>query len=255
MRITPYTWIPIISQFLIRSLTLFYWHYLKRAAFNVTGHVELELIKGPVLFVCNHVSEWDSLLVRSVMPLFSRYSPICAVSLPKRYYRNGKRSALRSFFYGGLFFKMIGAFPANKGAATFEEKLERHVRILSDGNHVIIFPEGGVSLDGTLGGFRKGAAFLALRTGATVVPVSIGESLHKSKRWLTPRPILRIRFGEPIRYGAARSAVSITEEELTLHSQRLREIIFVGNQVEPDATQGEAASAEQVPVYQGTASV
>ena len=64
----------------------------------------------------------------------------------------------------------------------------------------MIFPEGGRSPNGRLMPFKQGAAHLALRTGATILPVVIrGGGRVWSSRMLLPRPgKVRIEYLEPV---------------------------------------------------------
>ena len=50
--------------------------------------------------------------------------------------------------------------------------------LLEDGWNLVIFPEGGRSPDGWTQAFRGGAAYLARRTGAPVVPVYLHGTRH-----------------------------------------------------------------------------
>jgi 1-acyl-sn-glycerol-3-phosphate acyltransferase len=74
------------------------------------------------------------------------------------------------------------------------------MRILEDGNILAVFPEGTRSPDGLLQAAKDGAAVLAARSGATIVPIGVGESDrlwpkgHKLPR-RTPR--VTIRIGAP----------------------------------------------------------
>ena len=66
----------------------------------------------------------------------------------------------------------------------------------------MIFPEGTRSADGVLREPKDGAAMLALRTGAPVVPIGVGDSDRLWPRGrLLPYPGRRVtmRIGEPFR--------------------------------------------------------
>jgi len=70
---------------------------------------------------------------------------------------------------------------------------------LADGRPIAIFPEGTRSRDGRMKEFKPGAAFLALRSGAPVLPVGIAGS-HRifPGRSRVPHPTrVVIRVGEP----------------------------------------------------------
>ena len=76
--------------------------------------------------------------------------------------------------------------------------LEIPFRILQEGGIVGIYPEGHRAHDKLFGEPRRGAALLALRTGAPVLPIALVwfEGGMKLRDWLT-RASVTIRFGEP----------------------------------------------------------
>jgi len=85
--------------------------------------------------------------------------------------------------------------------AEAKESLERITDEISRNNlNVIWFPEGTRSEDGNLGPFKKGFAYMAIQSGAPVVPVCIKGS-HESmpKGSLLAKPgVISVTFGEPI---------------------------------------------------------
>ena len=54
--------------------------------------------------------------------------------------------------------------------------IERGVRLIREGRSFFAFPEGTRSRDGSLGKFKKGAFFMAIKAEAPVVPVTIINS-------------------------------------------------------------------------------
>lgn len=124
-----------------------------------------------VIFAVNHSSELDPILVPASLPFFSPLMPMFYTSREQAFY---KTSGWRQFFYGGFFFKLWGSHAVLTGKKNYEESLKTHIRILEDGKSVCIFPEGRKTLDGTVGReAHGGVAYLAYRTGASVVPVRI----------------------------------------------------------------------------------
>ncbi len=60
---------------------------------------------------------------------------------------------------------------------------------LKEGLHIVVYPEGTRSVDGRLQTFKKGPFFLAMGTGAPIVPVAIWgtrEMMKKGDTWITP---------------------------------------------------------------------
>ena len=93
----------------------------------------------------------------------------------------------------------VGAFPVHRESAD-REALRRAQRVLEAGEVLILFPEGERRTGPVVEDLHEGVAFLAARTGATVVPVGIGGSasvMPKGKRVPRPRHIHLI-VGEPI---------------------------------------------------------
>ncbi len=72
---------------------------------------------------------------------------------------------------------------------------------LADGRPIALFPEGTRSRDGHLKAGRGGAAFLAMRSGAPLLPVGISGT-HRifpgRSRWPHPTKVV-VRIGEPLR--------------------------------------------------------
>jgi 1-acyl-sn-glycerol-3-phosphate acyltransferase len=70
---------------------------------------------------------------------------------------------------------------------------------LADGRPIAIFPEGTRSRDGRMREFKDGAAFLAMRSGAPVLPVGIAGSqgMFPGRSRFPHRARVTIRVGEP----------------------------------------------------------
>ena len=123
----------------------------------------------------------------------------------------------------------VGAFPVHRESAD-REALRRAQQVLDAGEVLILFPEGERRTGPVIEELHEGVAFLAARTGATVVPVGIGGSasvMPKGKRLPRPRHIHLI-VGQPIappaRTGSgrvARSTIHQLTEELTASLQDL----------------------------------
>jgi 1-acyl-sn-glycerol-3-phosphate acyltransferase len=127
---------------------------LLRIRFQGVEHVPQT---GPVVITPNHVSFMDPILV--TIP----------VRRPLHY------MALEPFFRIrglGALMRWARAFPVQEGEAD-GPAVRRALRLLRQGEPLVIFPEGGRSPDGRLQPFRPGAFRLALAADAPVVPVTI----------------------------------------------------------------------------------
>jgi 1-acyl-sn-glycerol-3-phosphate acyltransferase len=109
------------------------------------------------------------------------------------------------------FFTAIGAVGVKRGAGqAAQEALEQSRRIIDTGAAFALYPEGTRSLDGRLYKGRTGIGWLALTTGAKVVPVGlIGTNEVQPVGAKFPRVRrITIAFGEPTdvaHYGPAES--------------------------------------------------
>ncbi|QDF95236.1 bifunctional 2-acylglycerophosphoethanolamine acyltransferase/acyl-ACP synthetase [Azoarcus sp. DD4] len=108
-----------------------------------------------LLIVANHESFLDGLLLGLFLPL----DPVFVVHTGVTR-RIGFRLALRLVDH-------LAVDPANPMA------MKRVVRLLDGGRPVVIFPEGRITTTGSLMKVYDGPAFVAARTGATIVPVRV----------------------------------------------------------------------------------
>jgi 1-acyl-sn-glycerol-3-phosphate acyltransferase len=77
----------------------------------------------------------------------------------------------------GALMRWARAFPIQEGEPD-NLAVRRALRVLRQGEPLVVFPEGARSSDGRLQPFRPGAFRLALATGAPVVPVTIAGAFE-----------------------------------------------------------------------------
>jgi 1-acyl-sn-glycerol-3-phosphate acyltransferase len=143
------------------------------------------------------------------------------VSLPKKYYQTADRDFIRRALWGGTTFKLVGAWPVYKGTGDLNKALVHHLDILRKGGSITIFPEGGVSKNGTIAPFKVGAPFLVSQTGVTVVPVAItGLSFPLIPEGARRRRVT-VEFGAPVQYPAdvSPSPESLEATALDMHTR------------------------------------
>lgn len=144
--------------------------------FKVEG-VE-NLPKTNFIIVANHASYLDALVVMSAIP-----RKIHCIVL----------RGLYKIFLVRLFLRMIEAFPSGSSS-------QKAVSLLTENRNIGLFPEGGVSRDGKLREFRRGAALLASKTGRPIVPCALlgtFNALPKGAKFPKPFPI-KLKIGKPI---------------------------------------------------------
>jgi 1-acyl-sn-glycerol-3-phosphate acyltransferase len=154
---------------------------------------------GPLLVVANHVTYFDPFWI-SV-----------------RIYRAVRYMAWDKIFripVAGAIFRWFGAFPVSLESPEFSA-FRTALRILQRSEAVVIFPEGGRSPDGRLLPFKEGAARLAIKTGAAMLPVLVtgGEKVWPRTRWLPRSGKVRVHYLQPIsRDEFPQSAAALTEQ-------------------------------------------
>jgi 1-acyl-sn-glycerol-3-phosphate acyltransferase len=115
----------------------------------------------------------------------------------------------------------VGAFPVHRESAD-RQSMRLAERVLEEDGVLVLFPEGTRKEGPEVVELMEGAAFLAARTGAPLVPVGIGGSDVAMPKGKLPRPHqVRIVVGEPMeppargeRGRVSRSRVHLATEEL-----------------------------------------
>ena len=170
--------------------------------------------EGPFILAPVHRSNIDTPLVAAVTTRRLRYM--------------GKDSMWKVRWIGAVF-TALGAFPVHRGTAD-REALRRCVEVLNDGEALVVFPEGTRRSGPVVEEVFEGAAYLAVRTGAPIIPVGVGGSeaaMPKGAKFLKPVRT-RVVVGDAIRPPVApegqrlpRRVVHELTEELRQALQRL----------------------------------
>ena len=140
---------------------------------------------GPLLICSNHLSNLDPLVYAAILPR------VLHALTKAELYRN---PLLRGFLL------RCNCIPVRREAP---DRVAIHgaLAVLGSGGALLLFPEGHRSLPGAMLEFEPGAGYLALRSGAQVVPCAIwGTEDVLPKRRLVPcRGGIAVRIGEPFR--------------------------------------------------------
>jgi 1-acyl-sn-glycerol-3-phosphate acyltransferase len=164
-----------------------------RTLLRVSGvHVTVEGLErivpdGVYVFASNHASYMDTPVVLGNVPVQFRF-------LAKK--------GLFSIPFLGTHLQRAGHIPVFRGNARQNLKTLGMAAemVQSRGVSLLIFPEGGRSRDGTLGPFSEGAAYIAIRAGVPLAPVTlIGTQAVLPFGSGVPRPgRVRMIVGQPI---------------------------------------------------------
>ena len=145
----------------------------------------------PLIFAPNHHSHLDT--------------PLMVTSVPEPWRSRLVVAAAADYFFdsrlkGTVAALALNALPIDR-EATGRKSSDQIRELIDDRWSLVIYPEGGRSPDGWGQDFKGGAAYLASRTGAAVVPVFIdGSGAIFGKGMRRPRPgRTKILFGVPMR--------------------------------------------------------
>ncbi|MGZ4615386.1 MAG: lysophospholipid acyltransferase family protein [Actinomycetes bacterium] len=146
---------------------------------------------GPVIVASNHLSFIDSIVIPLAVPRR-------VVFLAKAEYWEGRSLASLP---RRAFFRAFEAVPVERDQQRdAQASLDLAAQVLARGDAFGIYPEGTRSRDGRLYRGRTGVGWLALSTGALVLPVAlIGTDRVQPIGAKVPRiHRVRVRFGEPV---------------------------------------------------------
>lgn len=150
-----------------------------KLVFRVRVQGKASLPFGPVVLCPNHISYMDPLLVAAAID-----RPITAIA---------KESLFHKPFVG-WFLKKLQIIPVNRNGSDFAA-VRVALAALKEGKVLAIFPQGtrvpDVALNDEL--VKGGAAMMALKSGAQVVPVSITTKNNR----IRPFRKVTLSFGDP----------------------------------------------------------
>lgn len=160
--------IPLFLQKIGRTIFWFLFKFFLRL--DIYGDKSFLDSKRPIIIAGNHTGEFDPVIFSLILPFLSKFYPLYFVSNPQERY---KSFGWRSFFYGGKFFNMLGAYQIFSGKKNYAYSLQNHIKLLRKGRTVCIFPEGKRTTDGNMLPARGGVGYLAFTSNSPVLPVSI----------------------------------------------------------------------------------
>ncbi len=170
---------------------------------EVKGLDNLKGIKSNAIFAPNHVSELDPILIPAALPFWSRFSPMFYVSSPMKEFDESQYRWKRHFYSSDLFHHVLGGYEVIRGLRDYNKALAPHLTLLARGNNICIFPESGITRDGTLKVFHGGVIHLAHASGAPIIPVAISGVYQMTARlFFSRKRHITVEFGAPITVSA-----------------------------------------------------
>jgi 1-acyl-sn-glycerol-3-phosphate acyltransferase len=139
------------------------------------------------LFVANHQSPMDIPVIYSLLRVQAGFIANA----------DFKRIPVFNFWM-----REVGGVFVRQGTTVLDIKaLKRIVSSLKKGNSLIIFPEAGMSYDGTIQPFSRAGLAVAIMGKALIVPVGISgtpDAMPPGEFYVLPGKPVAVRFGSPI---------------------------------------------------------
>lgn len=148
----------LVPEFLMRFITWVLVNTLYRVRVDGTGNIPEE---GPVVLVCNHVSYMDALLLMANLrrpARFVMYYKIFEIPVLNFVFRTAKAIPIAGY---------------RENAEILQHAYDEIDQALADGEVVCIFPEGGLTRDGTIAHFKPGVARILTNRPVPVVPMAL----------------------------------------------------------------------------------
>lgn len=197
----------LVPEYLLRFVAWVLSHIVYR--FRVKGDEHIP-VQGAAILVANHVSFVDAVLLMAASPR------------PIRFIMDHRIFATPVL--GPLFrlAKAIPIAPQKDDPATYDRAFAEARRVLEEGDLLAIFPEGGITRDGSLGVFRGGVMKVLQTHPVPVVPLALsnlwGSFFSRAERGVAMvRPFRRGWFSRVgLSAGAPLQAAQVTPERLRL---------------------------------------
>jgi len=198
----PVTWIRLAAHYLLLRPAVFLLGWPR-----VKGRENLRGVCGPVLVICNHISDVDVGFVKTVLPVSLRHW--LAVATGGEALEILRTPPATRSFFGRIYDRvkwtlavsLLNLFPLPREAG-FRESFAFAGETVDRGYSILVFPEGRHTPDGKMLPFRAGIGLLANNLGLPVVPIRIDglfELKQAGKKYAAPGKI-RVTIGSPIRF-------------------------------------------------------
>ncbi len=140
--------------------------------------------KGGVMLMINHVSYLDPIFIGAAVQRNLHYMA---------------RSTLFKKGFADRFLRSLNAFPVHLGSPD-RAAIRNALKLLDEGNLLLVFPEGTRSHDGSLGKAQDGVGFMAYRTKACVIPVFLDGTEKAMPRGANMIKCAKatVSFGQPL---------------------------------------------------------
>ncbi|MBI2939657.1 MAG: 1-acyl-sn-glycerol-3-phosphate acyltransferase [Chloroflexi bacterium] len=184
--------------------------------------------EGPLILISNHLHFVDPPLIGGVMP--------------RKVIFMAKEEAFRTPILGWVV-SAYEAFPVRRGEPD-RKAIRKAISVLQSGKALGIFPEGTRSKTGQLTPAHPGAALVAARTGAPILPVAlVGTDQFLGWPSILQRRTVQVRIGEPFAFRS--EAGGLSRERLVELTDQMMAAIAALLPPERRGTYGDSLETDQ----------
>jgi len=148
----------LVPEYLLRFIAFILTRCIYR--FKVRGDEHIPT-QGAAILVCNHVSFIDAMVLMAASPR------------PIRFIMDHRIFAIPVLGWLFKLGKAIPIAPQKEDPAAYERAFAQARQVLAEGDLLAIFPEGGITRDGTLGEFKGGVMKILQTHPVPVVPLAL----------------------------------------------------------------------------------
>ena len=193
----------------------FKWLFIVFLHFKTKGEHNIKKANTSFILAVNHISYLDPMIILTAVPFRFRYFPF--------------HFMMWDFLYNIFFFlRFMGAIPSRKGKG-LEISTAPFIKKLTQGERIIIFPEGAIKRKGRPINARRGISYIAAKTGKYILPAKIDSDL---KGWiniigdsiinlLKRKHRALVIFGEPFKIEETIGKTPVTDNELRQASEEV----------------------------------
>jgi long-chain acyl-CoA synthetase len=210
----PITWLRFIAYYLLilPFVLVMCWP-------RVRGREHLRNLRGPLLFIANHISMVDPGMVLFALPLRFRHRLAIAMAGERlrglRHSPEGRNrfTKLLEVVKYLLVVAVFNVFPLPQKSG-FRRSFAYAGEAMDGGCNVLVFPEGRTTEDGRMNPFMSGIGLLTEELDVPVMPVKIEGlfDLTRQRRYFSRPGTVEVRFGEPVRFERGTDPAVITKE-------------------------------------------
>jgi long-chain acyl-CoA synthetase len=209
----PFTWLRFLAFYLLLApfVIVMCWP-------RARGKERLRGLRGPALFIANHISMVDPGMILFALPF--RFRHRLAIAMGGERLR-GLRHGLEGINWFGRFLDRVSyllvvtifnvfALPQKSG---FRRAFAFAGEAVDEGYSALVFPEGRTTQDGRMNPFMSGIGLLTGNLDLPVVPIKIEGlfDLTEQRRYFSRPGTVTVTFGEPVRFERGTDPAQITK--------------------------------------------